>query len=128
MAYGDNQSLGIPGLLAGAALTTKQYYFVKLASTAGEVVTCDATTDVAIGVLQNNPADGEPAEVRALGVTKVVCSSTAVTAGSLIGWNAEGQAENRTQTGSRFAGVALAASSTDGDITSILLTGVSRGA
>lgn len=128
MAYGDNAGLQVPGLLAGENLAAKQFYFVKLASTAGEVVVCNATTDVALGVLQNAPADGEPAEVRAVGVTKVVCGSTAVTAGALVGWNAESQANVRTATGSRFAGVAIEASSADGDIIPMLLTGVSRGA
>jgi len=125
MAYGGNQ-IKIPGLLAGASLTAKQFYFVKLASTAGEVVVVNATTDHAIGVLQNAPADGEPAEIAALGVTKVVCASTAVTAGSDIGWNAEGQANNRSAAGSRSAGTALVASSSDGDIVEILLHGYWR--
>lgn len=125
MAYGGNQ-IKIPGLLAGASLTAKQFYFVKMASTAGEVVVCNATTDHAIGVLQNAPADGEPAEICAIGVTKVVCSSTAVTAGSDIGWNAEGQANNRSAAGSRSAGTALVTSTTDGDIVEILLHGYWR--
>ena len=126
MAYGDSNAIQITGLLAGADLSAKQFYFVKLASTAGEVVVCNATTDHAIGVLQNDPADGEPAEIVGLGVTKVVCSSTAITAGSDIGWNAEGQANNRSAAGSRSAGTALVASAADGDIATIFLHGYWR--
>ena len=71
MPYGSHDSLHIPGLLAGADLSSSQFLAVKLASTAKEVITVNASTDAAIGILQNNPADGEEAEVRFLGVSKM---------------------------------------------------------
>ena len=126
MAYGDSNALQIPGLVATGDLSSKQYYFVKMASTAGAVKVCAATTDHPIGVLQNDPTDGQPAEIVALGVTKVMCGSTAVTVGADIGWNAEGQANVRTAAGSRSAGTAIEASSADADIVSILLHGYWR--
>ena len=128
MAYGDSRGLQITGLLAGANLSAKQYYWVKAASTAGEVVAVSATTDVAIGILQNAPEDGQAADVQSVGVSKLVAGSTAVTFGALVGWNAEGQANVRTQTGSRYAAQALEASSADGDIITVSLVGFSRGA
>lgn len=126
--YGSSNQIGIPGLLAGANLAAKQYYWVKCASTAGEVVVVSATTDVALGILQNAPADGEPAEVVSHGVSKLVCGSTAVTFGSAVGWNAEGQGNSRTNNGSRFSAIAIEASATDGDIIAVSLQGFSRGA
>lgn len=126
MAYGSTNEIQITGLLAGADLSSKQYYFVKMASTAGEVVACSATTDHAIGILQNDPADGEAALVKAIGVSKVVCASTAVTVGSDVGWSAEGQAASRSAAGSRAMGTALEASAADGDIVTVLLHGYWR--
>jgi len=129
MAYGDSNGIQIPGLIAGRSLTTKQYYFVKMsAATAGAVIIVAATTDVPVGVLQNNPAAGEPAQIQALGATKIVCGTTAVTAGAVIGWNAEGQANVRTNNGSRYAGIGLEVSDADAEIVTIFLQGFSRGA
>lgn len=94
MAY-EGQQIKIPGLKAGADLSTKQYYFVKL-NADNQVIVCAAATDVPIGVLQNKPdASGKAAEVCAIGVTKVN-SDAALTAGNLIGPAADGQADAKT--------------------------------
>lgn len=79
--------------LAGADLSAKQYHFVKLSGTT--VVLCDDLTDVPIGVLQNTPDDGQPAEVVIIGITKV-SSDAALTVGLLIGPSADSQADART--------------------------------
>lgn len=80
-----------PGLKAGADLSTKQYYFVKL-SAANTVVVCAATTDKPIGILQNRPAAaGDPATVCVIGETKVN-SDAALSVGASIGTAADGQA------------------------------------
>lgn len=126
MAYSSSNNVRLTGLLAGADLSAKQFYAVKLASTAGEVVVCNATTDHALGVLQNAPADGEPADIMTQGISKMVANSTAVTAGSDVGWSAEGQAASRSAAGSRQFGTALESSSSDGDIISVSLTGYWR--
>ena len=77
---------------AGADLSTKQYYFVKLNSS-GQVVVCAAVTDVPIGVLQNKPSVvGEAATVCILGRTKV-SADEALVAGNEIGVSADGQAQ-----------------------------------
>ena len=86
----EGPQICIPGLVAGASLAAKQFYFVKL-SAANTVVVCAAATDVPIGVLQNNPVSGGAATVCVQGVTKV-SSDAAVTAGALIGTSADGQA------------------------------------
>ena len=56
MAY-ESPSINLGTLTAAADLSSKQYHFVKLAS-ATTVNVCSATTDRAIGILQNNPESG----------------------------------------------------------------------
>ena len=125
MPYGTQQSLDIPGLLAGADLSDSQFLAVKLASTAGEVVVVNATTDVAIGILQNAPEDTEPAEIRILGVSKMKMAVT-VDQGDVLGWNTTGQGTSRANGGSRAFGHAVETSVDAGDISTVLLTGFWR--
>ena len=80
----------IPGLKAAADLSSKQYYLVELTA-ADTVNECNGVTDRPIGVLQNAPKSGEPAEVCALGVTKIN-SDAALSVGDQIGTAADGQA------------------------------------
>ena len=114
------------GLLAGADLSSDQYKFVKMASTAGEVVLVSATTDVAIGVLQNAPADGEPAEIQFHGVSKVLAGATAIAQGDILGWSSTARATARTAAGSRAMAIGIETSATAGDIVSVLLSGYWR--
>ena len=51
----------ITGLVAGVTLASHQYKVVKFASTAGAVIPVAASTDVALGILQNDPTAGQPA-------------------------------------------------------------------
>ena len=125
MPYGTQESLHIPGLLAGADLSAKQFHAVKLASTAKEVVAVNASTDAAIGILQNNPTDGEVAEVRHIGVSKMKMAAT-IDAGSDLGWDSTGQGTARDQAGSRAFGRVITASTTEGDLSAVLLTGYWR--
>ena len=57
--------------LAGADLSDKQFYFVKVDGN-DEFVLCSAITDRAFGVLQNNPEQGQEANVQTIGNTKIV--------------------------------------------------------
>lgn len=78
-------------LIAGEALTSSQYKFVKLNGTDNTVITCAAVTDIPIGVLQNAPANGGAAVVCIWGVTKVAGDAD-LTAGNVVGTSADGQA------------------------------------
>lgn len=95
MAY-EGPQIKLPGLVAGADLSAagNQYKFVELTGD-NTVNVCNAATDKPIGVLQNRPASGEAAEVVAVGVTKVQADA-ALTAGTLIGTSADGQADAKT--------------------------------
>ncbi len=91
MATTDPIILTLPGLKAGADLSSSQYKFVKL-SAAGTVVACDGATDRPIGVLQNKPTSGQAATVVTIGVTKIQ-PDEALTVGSTIGTSSDAQAQ-----------------------------------
>lgn len=79
--------------IAGADLSAKQFYFVKLSADA-TVVVCAAATDVPCGVLQNTPASGEEAEITVIGETKI-SGDADLDAGHLIGTSSDGQADRK---------------------------------
>lgn len=116
-SYGEY--IDIPGLLAGAALTAEQYQAVKLASTANEVVACTAVTDRPIGILQNDPADGEAAQILGLGVSLAVAATSTISAGDALAWNSTGVV---TYTTAIFAR-AIEAPAASGDRIKVLFIG-----
>ena len=107
----------IPGLLAGASLASYQYYPVKHASTAGEVVRATAqvstATGNAISIVQNDPADGEPALLPGIGdICKAVAGAADIAVGEYLTANSSGVVD--TTSGFVFAR-ALEASSAVGN-------------
>ena len=117
MAYEiSNNSLKIT-LPAGADLSTKQYYFVKVNSS-GNAVLCAAATDAPIGVLQNNPISGAEASIVVVGGTKLVAGA-AIAAGIKIGTDSAGKADAKvagTDTTEYTVGQVLLASGADLDV------------
>ena len=112
----------IPGVVATGDLGSYQYYVVKFGSTAGTIKVADtAASDTLIGVLQNDPADGEPAEVAAWGVCKAL-SAASVTAGAKLTCNSTGYVAATTTDKDEIIGIALAASSAAGDLIPVLLS------
>lgn len=108
---------------AGADLSAKQFYFVKLDSTEGQVVVCAGTTDKPIGVLQNAPASGGEAIVAVSGVSKVN-SDAALSVADLIGTAADGQAAAYapgTDTTKYIVGQVIAASANAGEYASAVI-------
>lgn len=94
MAYEiSNYSVRIT-LPAGADLSAKQYFLVKI-NTSGQAVLCAAATDKPIGVLQNSPTSGQEASVLVVGGTKIVASAS-LDEGVLIGTTAAGKAGAKT--------------------------------
>jgi len=89
----ENQLFAVPGLEAGADLSTKQYFFVKKSATDDQCVIADTDGEVVLGVLQNKPnAAGVEAEVMVAGVSKIEAGE-ALTAGDLIGTDSSGKAK-----------------------------------
>jgi len=123
MGYGHINYL--EGLLAGEDLSSGQYKVVKFASTAGEVVAVSATTDAAIGIIQNDPGDGEAANVAGVGSKCLALAGTSdLAAGELVGYNTTGQVVDHTTDGRYIIGQALEASSAVGDIVEVQISGL----
>ena len=107
----------IVGLLAGADLSSAQYKPVKFASTAGEVIAATAQISTAgsnaISIVQNDPADGEPALLPGIGDTcKAVAGANDIAQGEYLTANSSGVVD--AASGFVFAR-ALEASSAVGD-------------
>ncbi|MDQ4119890.1 MAG: hypothetical protein M3209_00300 [Acidobacteriota bacterium] len=74
---------------AAADLSTKQFFLVK--ETSNGIELCGAATDKPAGVLQNQPKQGEPAQIMRLGISKVIVAA-AIGVGAQIGTDATGKA------------------------------------
>ena len=113
---------------AGAGLSAAQYRFVALNAN-GEVLLAGAG-DKAIGVLQNDPLQGQAATVQVLGISKVVAGG-AINIGDYVASDASGKAKaavassaNTTTgaiTGSHIVGIALEAATAADQVISVLL-------
>jgi hypothetical protein len=120
MAY-ESPSITLGTLTAAADLSSKQYHFVKLAS-ATTVNVCTATTDRAIGILQNDPTSGQQAIVQIFGISKVVADGT-IAFNNVIGTSADSQADAivpGTDTSVVTLGIAIQAASASETFTMFL--------
>ena len=118
----------IVGMLAGANLSAagNQYKLVKIASTAGEVVLVGSTSILSIGVLQNNPADGEVAQVCIHGISKLLVGPTDVAINDRLGSDSTSRGADHTTDNQPVIALALEASSAAGDLIRVYVTGPSR--
>jgi len=119
----------IPGFtftrVAGADLSSSQYYYVKL-STTDTVIACAAATDVPIGILQNAPTSGQEATIMVTGISKVN-SNAALSIGDLIGTSGDGQADAKvpgTDTTEYVVGVVLEASGAAAELATCTVNGL----
>lgn len=83
-------------LIANADLSAKQYHFVTAGSVAGEVKACSTAAGSVLGVLQNDPKQGEEATVRIMGPTLLTidtdAGASAVTYGGFLTCASQGMA------------------------------------
>lgn len=122
MAYKGSQPFKIT-LEAGADLSTKQYYFVKIDSSTGKAVVCSNASDRPVGVLQNNPTSGQAAEITVVGLTKV-SSDAGLTIGNLIGTSGDGQADAKTpgtDTSEYVVGTVITSTSNAAEIATVMV-------
>ena len=105
-------------LEAAADLSASQFLFV-VCDSAGKAALAGAEGN-AIGVLQNKPVAGQPAEVAYAGVAKVIAGA-AVAAGARVESDAAGKAVTVAGANSVVLGFALTASSATGQLIEILL-------
>jgi len=115
----------IPGLVAAADYSsTGQFRAVRMSTTAGQVVLVSAIGQDGLGVLQNDPASGQAAEVaRPGGITKAMAGA-AVAAGDRITVDAVGRfipLTTANATPSAFWGYAASAAGAAGELFSLFL-------
>lgn len=115
-----------PGLIANGDLSSYQHYLTRMTTTDLQVAVNDIAGGDCVGVLQNKPdAANKPAQVMALGVSKVVAGGT-VTAGDLLKSDASGRVVKATRSvtgadvGDHVVGICLTAA-TVGTKASVLL-------
>ena len=114
--------LSIPGMLAGASFASAQWKVAKFASTAGEVVIADHPDDMMnCGLMQNDPADGESADVAYSGIAYGICESTAITFGNPVSSNTTGELQITPNDEAIVIGHALETSSAVGDVIKVLV-------
>lgn len=104
-------------LAAAADLSAKQYFMCKLNSTPA-VALCSVAGERVDGILQNEPASGEHAELMTYGISKVLCGGT-VAAGDSVMTDAAGEAVLAT-IGKWALGTMLQAG-VDGDVKALLI-------
>ncbi len=84
--------------------TSKQFYIMKVDSNGRACLAGDANAD-SIGILQNKPKQYEAAEIRKVGISKVVCGGV-ITIGNKITGDSASKAVAAAAS-ERFIGVAL---------------------
>jgi hypothetical protein len=114
-------------------LASKQFTFVKLASTAGVVVSSgvlNSTTALTlgpIGILMNAPAGNEEAEVAFAGIAKLKVATSTIVIGDHIGINSTSLGSEAARTdNTAFVATALQASAAANDIITVVLNGGSN--
>ena len=96
------------GFKAGADLSAKQFFIVKLTA-AGIVGLASAATDAIIGVLQNKPTSGDNADVKlrnSAGTGKVIAGGN-IAINDRLTANADGKAIATTTAGNQVFGRAI---------------------
>ena len=115
--------------IAKEDLSDYQYRFV-VQEDDDEVRLANATGDVPLGVLQNNPATGEAAVVRINGTSKIVAND-ALTVGTFVkneyvGAADNGKADEADTDKDIVRGVVIMAAGAEDDVAGILLLGPAK--
>jgi hypothetical protein len=122
MAISRGPTQFIPGFVATGDLSSSQYKLVKISSTAGAVKVGAAATNDCIGVLYNDPASGEAAEI-AVGPVVAVLAEASVSAGTAVVCSTTGRVKGGAKSANNtVVGYALEASSSAGDLISIIFS------
>lgn len=106
---------------ANGDLSDYQYRFVKLEA-AGTVAIC-GNGEVPIGILQNDPEDGEQAKVMVMGISNLVAHA-AISVNDKLGSQASGRAVAVTADTNTYNAIALEAATAQDDEIKVMLTGI----
>jgi len=112
----------IPGLVAGEAFTSKQFYFCYL-SAANTVVGATATGQKCLGIIQDKAASGDATDIAVCGRSKVVLSSVATYGNTLVA-SANGTACTASATATHYGMAIALESGVSGDIIACALGAV----
>jgi len=121
----ETQGFALTGMVAAAALTTRQFYPAKVTA-ANTVNICTVDGEIFDGVLQDAPASGAAANVMASGITKVVAGE-ALAAGDMWGVDSTGRAKKVEATvtgadvGDFFGGRVLEAAAAAGELATVTI-------
>ena len=111
--------------LAAESLADYQYRFITLA-TDTTVQLMNGATEYPIGILQNNPASGETAEVRVIGISKLVMNDAVAVGAKLkseyVSTSDNGKGDAADVQGDNVRAICLKASGAEDDIGTVLLT------
>lgn len=115
---------GSISMKANADLSAKQYFCVEMTA-ADTVDVVNAAADRCIGTLSNKPKINEAAQVQIAGVCKAVSdgSGTAIVVNDWVGADANGRVVKKETTDYAVLGLAMDASSAQGTVIRVLLTG-----
>lgn len=129
MAYGQDYDT-LAGLIANSTgLASSQFYAVKLASTAGQVILAGAINSTTgpgsfVGILQNAPGGSKEAEVAFSGICKMKVATSTIAIGDRVGVNSTSLGTDAGTTDNGFyVGRALTASAAANDIITVDLAG-----
>lgn len=111
----------LSGVTAGVTQASNQFKAVKWASTANAVIAVAATTDVAIGIIQDNPVAAAAALVQNGGDAVGLAGTSNIAAGNNLGYNTTGQLVPHTTDNRMSLGRARTSSSAIGDYVVISL-------
>lgn len=116
-----NPASGERTFKAGADLSAKQYYIVKLDTVQNQVVLAAAATDKLLGVLLNAPVANQEARVHMNTGTVKVVAGAAITLGAYVTSDGSGKAVATTTDKDKTIGIALQAAAADGDIIEVAM-------
>lgn len=122
-SYSSGQGIDI-ALTASGNQNSNQYYFVRLAGTADQFELANgASGPVPIGVLQNDPEDGNAGRIRVAGVTQLwIDAATAVAYADFITCGSDGRGVVSATAGSNpYFAIALNAVASGSGLISVLL-------
>jgi hypothetical protein len=109
--------------IAGADLSAKQYYLVKL--TADNTVDLAGAGEQAIGVLQNKPTIGLAARVRVFGVSRFINGTAgAIAYGVKVTADADGKGVAATADTALYLGVVIDGVAAVNNLATMLVSGV----
>lgn len=119
MATDGKQVTDGGNFLANADLTAKQYYAVKMTTTARKVDLETTGKLMILGILQNKPNTGEAAEVCLFGITKAIAGA-AITVGDPLMTDTSSRLITYTSAAVKV-GVALTAAGAAGDLITVFV-------